>query len=300
MKNSRFILALLVALTAFLLWKLMPSFNKTQNPSADGKLRVAATISPIADIVRNVGGQFVDVQTVMPPGASPHTFEPTPQDVLNLQDTVTFFAVGHGLDNWISPLTTDIPGSSVVTVDHGLALLSPVADADEPAMDADPHYWLSIPNAQVIAVVIADELKRLDPPHYTEYENNLEKYLKQLKQADGYVRGKISGVRNKNIVTHHNAWRYFAGEYGLTVVGTFETNPGQEPTAKDLADLQETVSRYGIATLFSEPQLSEQALRPFIQDLRLDVAVLDPEGGTEDMGYIDMMKYNADTVANAK
>jgi len=301
MNNKKLVIIIAIAMLAFLVWKLLPLSGGLKLLTDRNKIYIAATISPIADIAKNVGGDKVLVSTILPPGASPHTFEPTAQDAIALQKTKLIFAVGHGLDNWIKPLADNAKQATVVTVDRGINLLRPAqnfGENEKPLSDADPHYWLTIPNAKLIASVIADELKRADPTHAADYGNNLAKYLGKLDQTDAYIRTKLINVTNRNLVTQHNAWNYFTKAYGLKVVGTFEANPGQEPTAKQLADLQATVKSNGISTVYIEPQESDQTIQSFVKDLNLKVATLNAEGSADGMGYIELMRYNADTITN--
>ncbi|MDD5438233.1 MAG: metal ABC transporter substrate-binding protein [Patescibacteria group bacterium] len=269
---------------------------------ADGKLRVAATIHPLADMIGQVGGQYVTVQTILPAGASPHTFESTPEQIRSLQGTKLIFSIGQGLDNWVGPIVENVPGATNLRADRGIKFRQlPVdqIDPDTPNQTVDPHYWLDVSNAKIMCQNIASELSSVDPAHKAEYEKNLAEYLVKLDALDREIRDQLSKVSQKEMITHHNAWGYFADAYGLKIAGTFEISPGKEPTPKQIADLQNLVKQYGVKTIFSEPQLSEQRLIPFTQDLKLKTAMLDPEGGYLNMGYIDMMRYNANVIVNA-
>lgn len=271
------------------------------HPSSD-KLRIAATIHPLADIISQVGGSYVDVQTILPPGASPHTFEPTPEQIRNLQGTKLIFAIGHGLDSWVKPLADNVPNAISIITDRGIKLRDLPADQidlDAPDENVDPHYWLDVSNAKIMSQDIADALIQTDPTHKDAYVANLSSYLAKLDQLDKDIKDRLSDLSKHELITHHNAWGYFADTYGLKIVGTFEISPGKEPTPRQIADLQSKVRQYDIMTIFSEPQLSEQSLVPFVQDLKLKIAVLDPEGGLNNMGYFDLMRYNATTIANA-
>ncbi len=298
MDKKRFAIIIGVILLVVLAWKLAPL---RQAAPDNGKLKVAATVAPLADIVKNVGGRQVEVMTVLPAGASAHTFEATVQQALDLQGVGLVFAMGHGLDDWVKPLASSLTGDKIITVDRNIDLidLAPSErDPDEPDQAQDPHYWLSVPNAKIMARNIADALARTDPANASMYSANLEKYLDDLTSADAYMRQRLAAVQNKNLITHHNAWNYFAQEYGLNIVGTFEVAPGKEPTVQQLSALQDAVKRFGIKTVYVEPQLSDESIKPFTQDLKLNVAKLDPEGGADNLGYIDLMRYNADTIAN--
>ena len=263
-----------------------------QKPSSDGRLHLAASIYPLADIVHNIAPD-ADVQAILPPGASPHTFEATPAQVTALQGVKLVFVIGHGLDDWATGLATNVPGAQTVTVDKGIKLL-PNSDAD--VKDAsDPHYWLSVPNGKLIAQNVTDALIATDPINSSLYKTNLNNYLAKLDQADQSVRQILSHIKTNKIIPHHNAWNYFAQAYGLQVVGSFETSPGREPTPKDIEQLQALVKKYNIKTIFKEPQLSDQAILPFVNDLNIKIATLDAEGQHP---YIELLESNAQIIAN--
>lgn len=270
--------------------------------------QVAATIFPIYDITRNIAGDAVDVELVLPPSASPHTYEPTPSELVRLQNVKLYFAIGHGLDDWASELF----GLRVdkYVVDEGIAIISKedehregsdLGDAKEKpsrnGIGTDPHYWLSIPNAKVIARNIHDQLVRKFPSRERVFERNLSRYLKDLDIAENAMRDGFSDVQNRNIITLHDSWYYFAIAYGFNVVGTFEPTAGREPTARYLADLSKKVESIGAEVLYSEPQIATQGIEPFARDAGLRIVELDPLGGTDGRdSFIRLMKYNAKVI----
>lgn len=269
-------------------------FNKLA-PAVSGKPRVAATIFPIYDIARNIAGNKMDVLLIAPPGASPHTFEITPERVKELQGAKIIFAIGHGLDAWASQTAEALPGSEVITVDNNIDLM-----ADEESSGANPHYWLSLANARIISTNILNELKAADPASSEYYDQNAAGFLSELELADQEIKTILGRITDKNIITMHDAWPYFARDYGINVVATFEPYPGSEPTPQYLAELSRTAKKYNVKTIFSEPQLSSQLLSAFLEDLGMNLAVLDPEGGLPGReSYIDLMKFNAQSIHGA-
>lgn len=292
--------ALILLIAMFLIVSKLSTDPSKQPQNIDKKLYVAASINPLADMVKQIGGQDVEVDTILPPGASPHTFEPTPQQIRNAQGIKLIFVIGHGLDNWTKPISDNAVDATIVTVDQNINLRQlPLdqRDEDEPDQSIDPHYWLTPTNAKIMSQNIFDALSQVDSEHKEIYAANLKSYLAKLDELNEYLNIKLSGVKDKKLITHHNAWGYFADAYSMQIIGTFEVSPGKEPTPRQIADLQNKVRQYNIKTVFSEPQLSDSSLKPFIQDLNLNIKVLDPEGGSNNMGYIELMRYNADTIA---
>jgi ABC-type Zn uptake system ZnuABC Zn-binding protein ZnuA len=261
--------------------------------SASAKAKVAATIFPLYDIAREVAGPVVDVVLVLPPGASPHTFEPTPAGVRALAGADVLFVVGHGLDAWAARLARGAGIGRLVQVDAGIALRR-VEGA------VDPHYWLSAPNARAIAGAVADELERLVPDRRAEIRASLAGYRTRLDAADAEVRRLLAELPSRRIATVHGAFGYFADAYGLEVAAVFEPYPGLEPSPRFVVDFQKKIRASGVRVVFTEPQLSLEALRPIAQDLGVTLAVLDPLGGLPGrQGLIELLLFDARAVAAA-
>jgi zinc transport system substrate-binding protein len=277
----------------------MPPSGKNAGVGAGAdRLKVAATIFPLADIVKNVGGDKVDVVTIMPMGASPHTFEATPEAIRTVSGASVIFKIGSGLDNWTEGITAAMQGKVKVMEVSGGIELRKFEDGS-----VDPHYWLSLKNGQLIAVTVAQELSKMDAANTDQYMANMMEYVKRLEAADAELKAKLAPVKGKSFATFHEAWFYFAQEYGLEVAAAFEPFPGREPTPKYLAEFGDTVKKKNIKWVFSEPQFSSDAISQVAKDLGVKLGVLDPEGGTEkygsESGYIAMMKHNADTILKA-
>lgn len=281
------------------------------NVSSDpNKVVIAASIFPIADIAQNVVGDTGVVFTVLPAGASPHTYEPRISDIKNLSDARVLFTIGHGLDEYVHDIEDNISGIEVVTVDANLDLLAfgdeeegHDHDDGEDSHDhgpVDPHYWLSADNAQIIAQTIADELKKVYPQYSRTFELNAVKYKNDLVGLNNDIIERLESVKDKPVITLHDGWNYFANEYGIDVIGTFEPEPGKEPGPRYLQELQEAIDEHGVKVVFSEPQLSKDVLKALSNDLNIEIIELDPIGGLEGrMSYIDLMKYNALAIYNA-
>lgn len=282
--------------------------NFKQKPQAPtNQILVAATIPPVGDMVWQIAGadSGLAVMTILPPGASPHTYEPTPEDMRDLQNARLIFTIGHGLDDWTESLTANIPQVEIITMDQGLNLREHDHGHEEDELkeedheeNKDPHYWLSVKNAKIMAGNITQALITLDPANEKLYAENLADYMDELNYTDEAIKHKFRDFEKRDILTYHNAWGYFADDYDLNVIGAFEANPGQEPTIDQLAELQTKIKNHGLHTIFIEPQLSEQVIKPFSQDLGLKTAVLDPLGGS-DMGYTTLMLYNANAIAQS-
>lgn len=264
------------------------------------KPKMAATIFPIFDIAKHVAGDKFDVVLIAPPGASPHTFEVTAEQIKNLQNSEIIFSIGYGLDDWMARVQSAVPEIPVKNVSANINLREFADSHDSEHGGIDPHYWLTIPNAQIITQNILKQLQEIDPTNSAYFQTMSDQYLSELDQTDREIRNLLKDIKNPQIIAMHEAWSYFAQQYGLELVATFEPFPGREPTPKYLAELSQTAEKYQIKVIFSEPQLSNEVLEPFIADLNLKLAVLDPVGGIgERDSYINTMLYNAKIIHDA-
>ncbi|MFA6603669.1 MAG: metal ABC transporter substrate-binding protein [Patescibacteria group bacterium] len=296
------LLAAIILAAIILLQK--PSDRGSQAP-APNKPRIAATIFPLYDIARNIAGDNAEVVLVVPPGASPHTFEPLPSNIRELRGAVAIYAVGHGLDDWTEKLTA-ATGVERVLVDDSVNLSDLRENSEDedgqaagPGHDGlDPHYWLTMANGARIAHTIAEDLKRRLPNAAAAIDQRQMRYFEELAAADREMRRLLSGTTNRNIVTLHDAWYYFARAYDLRVAGTFEPTAGREPTPQYLKELTDGIRSTGVKVLYSEPQLASQSIASFLADNGLTLAILDPSGGVPGRdSYINMMIYNARTIS---
>ena len=288
----------LTVFTAGLIYSLiLCSCRKENNVILDnGKIKIAATIFPLADIVRNIGNDKVSVITIMPPGASPHTFEVRPKTVEAAMGTKLLFKIGAGLDDWVEGITGAMNKKpEIVNLSQFIKL------RELPDGTSDPHYWLSLENGMVIAKTVAEKLSILDPANKDFYYEQLAGYLQKLVKENEELKKMFENIPDKNFVTFHEAWFYFAHAYGLNVVAAFEPFPGKEPTPDFIARFTKTIKENNIKVLFTEPQFSTNVVRQLAKDIGIKLEVLDPIGGTSANtdSYISMIKSNADTIYNA-
>lgn len=289
---SRFLKIFILVIALGLLVILFRQLPSSQNQTSDAK--IAATIFPIYDITKNIAGDEIEVTLILPPGASPHTYEPTPSDIKSLTDVEVVYTIGYGFDNW-ADLISESTNAEIITLDSGIELKKA---HDNERGNVDPHYWLTITNAQQIAMSITIDLSRRYPTNANAFAQNLAQYSQKLAATDEDIKTLLSQKQNKNLITMHDAWYYFADEYGQNIAGTFEPTAGREPTPQYLIELTNAIQSAGVTTLYSEPQLDNSPLESFIKDNKLTLKILDPIGGVGDrQSYIELMLYNAKTIA---
>lgn len=302
----RYLIAVSIALVAL-------GAGCTQSPAVtDTRPVVVASIFPLADITRQIVGDTTRVVTLLPPGVSEHTFEPTPQAVQSVAGAKLFFKIGAGLDDWTDTVALSAnEQATIVDLSRSVTLQPSHEDSDAHGEETpdehaehgsfDPHYFLTIDNAKVLATVITQELSSAYPAQTAVFEVNLKRYLTELSLADTAIKKTLAGLPTRDMVTFHGAWQYFADSYGLTIVGTFEPFPGREPSPRYLAELIANIKQKKISVLFIEPQFSAEAISQVAGDLNITLATLDPIGGTttSTQSYIDLLRTNADTIAKA-
>jgi ABC-type Zn uptake system ZnuABC Zn-binding protein ZnuA len=267
---------------------------------------VAATIYPLYDIVRNVAGEDAEVKLILPPGASPHLFEFSPKRIEALQDVKAVFAIGHGLDDWTAQVTKIAKEAGVIVVDRGIELRKVNETEPHPIetghghSGTDPHYWLNLDNARRITDNVANGMAWTDPARAEAYRARADAYNRRLSEKERELNEALAPVRGRPILTFHDGWYYFAENFGLKVVGTFEPAAAEEPTPRHLAGLEREIKEKNIRVIFVEPQLSTAVLESFVEDNHLRVAELDPLGGTEGRAtYLDLMTFNANSIRRA-
>lgn len=272
---------------------LLTGCKKTDSrPEPNEPLKVAATIFPLKDIISNIGGDKVTVVTILPPGASPHTFEVSPETVKATIGIKALFKIGATLDDWAEGIMGAMETKpKIIEVSKGVALRK------LPDGTVDPHYWLSLENGEIMAKNIAENLCELAPANKELFTKNLAAYLQKLKDADDEVKKVLATLPadKRSFATFHEAWFYFANTYGLKVVAAFEPFPGKEPTPQFLAEFTKAVKEENVKVIFSEPQLSPEAIRQIAKDMGVKLEQLDPIGGDspQTQSYIETIQYNA-------
>ena len=247
---------------------------------------IAVTLPPQAEMVREIGGDKVDVFVMMPPGSDPHTYEPGPALVGRAVEADLYITLGTGLlpieDNLVSRLKAVNPDLIVVDSSQGITRLM---DHDErvnygdgpesPSEESpDPHIWLSLRNAVVMSENIRDAMIKADPAHEKEYRENCERYTARLRDLDQNISDTFSRNNPGIILVTHPAWEYFARDYHLDMVAIGQN--GKEPTAKDIESLITLARSRGIRVVFSEAQESRRQAETIAREIGGTVRVIDP------------------------
>jgi ABC-type Zn uptake system ZnuABC Zn-binding protein ZnuA len=227
------------------------------SPGSGGPVRVVATTTVFADFVRQVGGDRVIVDSLVPKGGDVHTFDPTPSAIVRLSNARLVVMNGLGLDDWMTRMVSNAASSATV-IRLGEKLDGVTYLQGETAGTTNPHLWLNVAYAERYVTRIADALEAADPTDAGTFTANAAAYQARLATLDASVRTEIATIPEaaRKLVSFHDAFPYFAAAYGLTIVGVVVSAPGQDPSAAQVAALVEAIRAAGVKAVFSEAQFS--------------------------------------------
>jgi len=283
-------------------------------PAARGdRLRVVATTTIVGDVVAQVGGDAIDLTVLLPVGADPHTFDPSPQDMTKVADADIIFANGAGLEAFLERLLENAGGDAeVVEVSEGITFIEAEhhEDAAEPTGDGhhhegiDPHTWTDPNNVLRWVDNIEAALVLHDPAHAADYKTNADAYRAQLRELDAWVREQVAAipVENRKLVTDHETFAYFAQRYGFEQIGAVVPgySTAAQPSARDLADLEDRIRAYGVKAVFVGSTVNPALAQRVAEDtgvrlVSLYTGSLTASGGEAD-SYLGYVKYNVGAI----
>jgi zinc transport system substrate-binding protein len=250
-------------------------------------LRVFASVLPVKTFVEKVGGKHVDVREMVRPGFNPHTYDPTPQQISALADTVLYVRTGVPFEKaWMKRILSANPDMQILDVRADLTLRTVTAHAhdeheehdheahDDHADEQDPHVWT---NPMLVAKMIGrirDKLSELDPENATQYAHNHDIFLAELKALDQELQKLLEPLSNRKFMVFHPAWGYFADRYHLVQVAI--EHQGKEPGARRIASLIEHAKHQQIRVIFVQPQFDRRQARQVAGEIGGVVIAVDP------------------------
>jgi ABC-type Zn uptake system ZnuABC Zn-binding protein ZnuA len=230
----------------------------------DDRVQIVATTTILADLVRQVGGDRVSVESLVPKGGEAHTFDPTPSDVRRVVQADLVVRNGLGLDDWLVQLIADSGTKArTVALAEDLPGATYLVDAESDHGTVNPHLWLDVANARRYVARIAEDLETVDPGHAADYRRRAEAYDAQLAALDAETRARLAAVpeRDRTVISFHDAFPYFAAAYGLTVDGTVVDAPGQDPSASQVEALVAEIRAKGVKAILAEAQFSDKLVQ---------------------------------------
>jgi ABC-type Zn uptake system ZnuABC Zn-binding protein ZnuA len=304
-----------------------------QIPPVPG-IKVLAVETFLADIARNVAGNRLQVEALLPVGADPHGFQPTPRDVAKVAACDVLIVHGAGIEEFLDEVLRNAGGSRrVIEASAGLQSRSPGQGEKGPAPgghpheeagrksghvheapsghhhhEVDPHFWLCPVHAVTFVTNIRDGLSQADPAGAAIYAANADAYIARLRELDQWIAEQVSRIpqRDRLLVTSHESFGYFADRYGFRVVGTVMpgVSTGASPSARELAQLIQKIKETGARAIFldsgANPRLAEQVAAETQVRVVTELfthSVTEPGGPAPT--YIDMIKFNTTAIVGA-
>lgn len=275
-----------VGAIAHLAWK---KYQESQ--TSNNGIQIVASFYPLAEFARQVGGNVVDVTTVVPANSEPHEYEPTPQELARVYAAAMFIYNGNGFDPWAERIAPELKekGVRVINMSETMPPLSATPD---------PHFWLNPVLAQKQVDVIRKALIAIDPAHAREYTANSEAYNKQLQKLDQDYRSRLTMCARRDIVTSHAAFGYLAQEYNLSVITIAGLSPEEEPSARIISEIATVAQEKNIKYIFFETLVSPRLAQTVAFEIGAKTLIFNPlEGLTDEQqqagkDYLALMRDN--------
>ncbi len=295
---------------AFLLLPLVLSGCGGEKAAVDKKIQVVASIYPMAEFARAVGGDKVTVDTLVPAGTEAHDWQPAASDLKKIQASSLFIYNGAGMEPWAAKVLDSLGKDKVHALEAGKGLFIQAEEGgheshsdhgESPDGRLDPHVWLDPVLAVKQVEAVRDALTKIDGKNSELYQSNAQKYIKELEKINREYEKLAARTKGKEFVTMHAAFGYLAKRYGWQQLALMGIDPHAEPTPASLAILSKTVKGKNIRYLFSEPQISDKTMQEVARQTGAQVLVLDPletptPGGG---GYLAGMEKNRQQLAKA-
>jgi zinc/manganese transport system substrate-binding protein len=261
-----------------------------------GQVGAVATMTIVGDMVRSVGGDRVDVDTLVPVGADPHDYEPRPSDAVTLTESDVVVRSGGDLDEWLDDLIENAGGDAAQ-----VSMLDSVK-----AIGEDPHWWQDPRNAILAVEAVRGALAEADPEGRRAYAHNAAAYVRELRRLDADIEGCMQRVpsEKRKLVTTHDSLGYFAERYDVEVIGAVipSLSTQAQPSAKDVDALVDQIEDEGVETIFPEVAVSQRLQRAISRESGAEVGreLWTDSLGAEGSGaetYLEAMRANADALA---
>lgn len=294
-------------IVAILLATLLPGAASAQAPD---RIKVVATFSILADLVRNVGGEAVEVASLVGPEADAHVFSPSPQDARVLAGARLVVVNGLGFEGWMNRLVkaSGFKGT-VVTASRGVKPLREEGHSHDHGHGhshgaQDPHAWQDVANTKIYVANIRDALARIDPPRADAYRTAAAAYLARLDRLDADIRTAFAAIprERRKVITSHDAFAYYGRAYGITFLSPQGISTEAEASAKDVAELIRQIRRENVRSVFVETITDHRLVERIAAEAGATMggalysdALSGPAGPAST--YLDMMRHNTGRIA---
>lgn len=278
---------------------------------SEGKIKITATIGMITDVVKEIGGEHVEVIGLMGSGVDPHLYKASQGDIAKLDQADIVFYNGLHLEGKMVEIFERMEKKKPTVAVASKIDTSQLRAGDEEMGEFDPHIWFDVRLWMTATETIRDALIEFDSAHAADYQKNADAYLKQLEQLHKEVTDKINTIPESSrvLVTAHDAFGYFGDAYGIKVMGLQGLSTASEAGTKDVTDLRDYLIENKIKAVFIETSVPDKAIKAVIQgakekghELKIGGELFSDamgKDGTPEGTYIGMVRHNVDTIVNA-
>lgn len=270
--------------------------NDNSNDNKDSeKINVMVSISPLKEFAERIGGDKVEVTTLVPENAEPHDMDFGPKDLERLMKSRIFVYNGLGMEHWLENVKGQIDQDKVKVVDSSTGADVRIVDGKQ-----DPHLWLSLKEAAIQSNNIKDALIEVDPENKSYYEENFNKFKAELDSLFNEYKGKFAEKTQKDFITSHAAFGYLCRDFGLDENALHDVFGEGEITAKKNAEVINYCKDNGITVIFSESSESQKEAEIIANEIGGKVeSIYSLETKVKDKNYIEAMRYNLETIYNS-
>ena len=299
-RDLRIRLVSLILVSCFLLGIITGCSTTNKKENGDSNFTVVTSFYPMYVFTKNIIGDIPGVELINmtePQTGCLHDYQLIPADLKTLEKADAFVINGAGMEAFMDKVIKQRPELVIIEAAKGMELLK-----DQNGED-NPHVWVAISGAITEVKNIAEGLAVADPKNAAAYRENADKYIKLLEAQKEKMHQQLDNIPNKDIVTFHEAFPYFAKEFGLNIVAVVEREPGTEPSAGELAELIDNIKQTKVKALFAEPQYSKKAAESIAKETGAKVYMLDPvvtgEKTAPADSYIRAMEQNLKVLVEA-
>ena len=301
MKSKLTKILTIVFATSMLLTGCNNSAESNKSIESNNKLTIVTSFYPMYISTLNIVKDIPDVEVInmtAPQTGCLHDYSLSTKDLKTLNSADIFVINGAGMESFLDDVIAEYSDLKIIEASNGISLIE---DTDH---DVNPHVWVSISKNIEEVSNIAKELSAFDPNHASEYEANADAYIAKLENLRTEMHAALDNVNNKDIITFHEAFPYFAEEFNLNIAGVIEVEPDSEPSAKEVENIISIINEKNIKALFTEPQYSSKIADTIAKETGASIYTLDPivtgdanEDAYDD--YIVKMQENLNTLKEA-
>ncbi|WHY76550.1 metal ABC transporter substrate-binding protein [Neobacillus sp. WH10] len=288
--------------------------DKGQSQKKKNQLTIYTTVYPLQYFTERIGGKYVDVKTIYPPGADEHSFEPSQKDMMNLADSDLFFYIGLGLEGFVENAKGTLKNEDVTLVPTADKLKLPKdkhtaeegeGHEDHDHGDVNPHVWLDPIYSKEMAAVIRDSLTKKMPQNKDFFNENYQKLAAELDELNSEYEQTISSAKHKKIIVTHAAFGYWEQRYGIEQISISGLSTTNEPTQKELEKIVSTADHDGLHYILFEQNVQSKLGKVVQKEIGAkalpihNLAILSKDNIKEKETYFSLMKANLETLKTA-